>query len=132
MVAPLGASPLDEARQRPFFTSDRAQRCRSSRGRIKRSSQYNEMEPIAELIKDADIQSLAGLRAKALVAIWDSRPISAIHNGVLNFEDEFSCYSLVTGAPSPACRISSAPSSSNLKMTPRRGWSYSHLPRHGF
>jgi hypothetical protein len=62
------------------------------------SALHDQMEPIAEMIKDADIQTLAGLRSKALVAIWDSRPIGATHDGCLNFEDEFSCYSMVTGA----------------------------------
>jgi hypothetical protein len=51
---------------------------------------HQEMEPIAEFIRDGEIESLAGLRAKALVAIWiaDSRPICALTPGCLNFEDE--------------------------------------------
>lgn len=58
---------------------------------------HQEMEPIAEFIRDMEIKSLAGLRAKAFVAIWDSRPTCAIHSGCLNFEDEWSLYSLMTG-----------------------------------
>lgn len=58
---------------------------------------HQEMEPIAEFIRDEEIESLAGLRAKALVAIWDSRPDCATHSGRLNFEDEWSLYSLLTG-----------------------------------
>jgi hypothetical protein len=56
-----------------------------------------EMELIAQYIRDEEIESLAGLRAKALVAIWDSRPTCASHSGGLNFENEWSLYSLMTG-----------------------------------
>ena len=41
--------------------------------------------------------AVAGLRAKALVAIWDSRPTCATHSGCLNLEDEWSLHSLLTG-----------------------------------
>jgi hypothetical protein len=58
---------------------------------------HQEMEPLAEFIRDGEIKSLAGLRAKALVAMWDSRPDCAIHDGCLNFEDEWSLHSLMTG-----------------------------------
>jgi hypothetical protein len=58
---------------------------------------HQEMEPLAEFIRDGEIKSLAGLRVKALVAMWDSRPDCAIHDGCLNFEDEWSFYSLMTG-----------------------------------
>jgi hypothetical protein len=85
---------------------------------------YDEMEPIAELIRDSDIESLAGLRSKALVAIWDSRPTCAVHKGVLNFEDEWSLHSLVTGvsSPLPGCVTSTALSWSKSRKTPPRGW----------
>ncbi|WP_407174553.1 hypothetical protein [Bradyrhizobium sp. STM 3562] len=61
------------------------------------SALHDEMNPIAELIRDAEIQSLAGLRAKALVAIWDCRPGVAEHTGDLNLDNEWSLYSLLTG-----------------------------------
>ena len=59
---------------------------------------HDEMEPLAELIRDTDIESLAGLRAKALVTIWDSRPIGADHDGSLTYDFEWSYRSLLAGA----------------------------------
>ena len=59
---------------------------------------YDEMEPLAEFIRETDIESMEGLRAKALVAMWDSRPTGATHSVYLNFEDEQSLCSLLTGA----------------------------------
>lgn len=58
---------------------------------------HQKMEPIAKFIRDGEIRSVEGLRAKALVAIWDSRPTCATHCGCLNLEDEWSLYSLLTG-----------------------------------
>jgi hypothetical protein len=58
---------------------------------------HQEMEPIANFIRNEEVESLAGLRVKALVAIWDSRPICATHSGCLNLEEEWSLYSLLTG-----------------------------------
>jgi hypothetical protein len=40
---------------------------------------------------------VAGLRAKALVAIWDRRPTCASHNGCLELDDERSFQSLLAG-----------------------------------
>jgi len=57
----------------------------------------DEMEPIANLIREAKVESLAGLRAKALVAIWEARPTCAAHKGLLNFGDEISLWSLLNG-----------------------------------
>ena len=31
-----------------------------------------EMEPFAETIRDADVTTIAGLRAKTLIAVWDT------------------------------------------------------------
>ena len=57
----------------------------------------DEMEPIANLIREAKVETLAGLRAKALVAIWEARPTCATHKGLLNFDDEISLWSLLNG-----------------------------------
>jgi hypothetical protein len=59
---------------------------------------YEEMEPFAETIRDADVTSIAGLRAKTLVAIWESLPMCAKHEGVFCLEDERSHWSLFSGA----------------------------------
>ena len=58
---------------------------------------HNEMDPIAGFVRDEEIRSVAGLRAKALVAIWDSRPTGAYHNGCIELDDEWSLHSLLTG-----------------------------------
>lgn len=47
---------------------------------------FDQMYPIAEQIRDIEVSSLAGLRAKTLVAIWETRPGSSDHDGVLDFE----------------------------------------------
>jgi len=59
---------------------------------------YEEMEPFSDAIRDASITSIAGLRAKALVAIWDSLPSSSDHDGHFSLEDERSHASLFSGA----------------------------------
>jgi hypothetical protein len=56
------------------------------------------MEPIAQFIRDEDIVSLAGLRSKALVAIWDCRPTCASHGGYFDFGNTESHYSLFNAA----------------------------------
>jgi hypothetical protein len=35
-----------------------------------------EMEPFAETIRDADVTTIAGLRAKTLIAVWDTYPLA--------------------------------------------------------
>jgi hypothetical protein len=62
------------------------------------SALFEEMEPFAETIRDADVTTIAGLRAKTLVAVWDNLPISADHDGNLCFEDERSHRSLFSGS----------------------------------
>jgi hypothetical protein len=49
------------------------------------SAIFAEMKPIAEKIVEAPASSLGGLRAKALVVLWESRPIHASHEGNFNF-----------------------------------------------
>jgi hypothetical protein len=58
---------------------------------------HEQMEPIAQFVRDEEVKSVAGLRAKALVAIWDSRPTCASHNGCIELDDEWSLHSLLTG-----------------------------------
>jgi hypothetical protein len=47
----------------------------------------NDMEPLAEEIIAAPVTSLGGLRAKALVALWEALPTSAFHHGAFEFRD---------------------------------------------
>jgi hypothetical protein len=58
---------------------------------------HQDIDSIAQFIRDEEIKCVAGLRAKALVAIWDSRPTCATHSGCIELEDEWSLYSLLTG-----------------------------------
>ena len=59
---------------------------------------YEEMEPFAETIRDANVTSVAGLRAKTLVAIWDYQPLSSRHEGNFELDHEDSHWSLFSGA----------------------------------
>src|SRR5262249_28780437 len=44
-----------------------------------------DMQPLAEEIIAAPATSLAGLRAKALVALWEAFPANASHDGAFDF-----------------------------------------------
>jgi hypothetical protein len=46
---------------------------------------HADMEPLAEAINEAPALSLAGLRAKALVVLWESMPVWADHSGSFSF-----------------------------------------------
>lgn len=58
----------------------------------------DEMLPLENLIRDAATTTVEGLRAKVLVAVHDCLPICATHDGLLNFEDAKSHWSLFNGA----------------------------------
>src|SRR5215831_10230576 len=47
-----------------------------------------DMQPLAEEIIAAPAISLGGLRAKALVALWEARPAHAFHHGAFQFRDD--------------------------------------------
>jgi hypothetical protein len=46
-----------------------------------------DMQPLAEEIIAAPATSLAGLRAKALVALWEALPANPSHDGAFDFPD---------------------------------------------
>ena len=46
-----------------------------------------DMQPLAEKIIAAPATSLDGLRAKALVALWEALPAHAAHQGAFDFPD---------------------------------------------
>jgi hypothetical protein len=52
------------------------------------------MYPLIKLIQEAQTETLAGLHAKALVAIFGTR---ASHDGYLSFNDEVDLWSLLSG-----------------------------------
>jgi hypothetical protein len=47
-----------------------------------------DMQPLAEKIIAASATSLGGLRAKALVALWQAYPAHASHAGAFEFGDD--------------------------------------------
>jgi hypothetical protein len=60
---------------------------------------FEQMVPLAELIRESEATSLAGLRAKTLVSMLDFWPGFADHDGNLSFDvAETSHYSIFSGA----------------------------------
>jgi hypothetical protein len=57
-----------------------------------------EMEPIADSIRSSAAETIEGLRAKTLVAIWDCQPVCATHEGGFEFSNERSHWSLFHAA----------------------------------
>src|SRR5947208_17035185 len=51
------------------------------------SEPEHDMQPLAEEIIAAPVTSLGGLRAKALVALWEALPATASHQGAFDFPD---------------------------------------------
>jgi hypothetical protein len=62
------------------------------------SAIYEEMEPLADLIRESGTETIEGLRAKTLVAIWDCQPICATHDGCFSFDNPESHWSLFSAA----------------------------------
>jgi hypothetical protein len=60
--------------------------CDAAQARI--SELEDDMQPLAEEIIAAPATSLDGLRAKALVALWEALPASAFHHGAFEFRDD--------------------------------------------
>jgi hypothetical protein len=61
-----------------------------------------DMQPLAEEIIAAPATSLGGLRAKALVALWEAYPAHASHEGAFEFSDDgsrslFGAVAVMTG-----------------------------------
>jgi hypothetical protein len=59
---------------------------------------YKEMEPYAETIRNAEITSNEGLRARTLVSIWDCLPMCSSNDGSFDFDNPESHQSLFSGA----------------------------------
>jgi hypothetical protein len=60
--------------------------CDAAQARM--SELEDDMQPLAEEIIAAPATSLGGLRAKALVALWEALPASAFHHGAFEFRDD--------------------------------------------
>jgi hypothetical protein len=59
--------------------------CDAAQARM--SELERDMQPLAEEIIAAPATSLGGLRAKALVALWEALPAHASHDGAFDFPD---------------------------------------------
>src|SRR6516162_4831948 len=59
--------------------------CDAAQARM--SELERDMQPLAEEIIAAPATSLGGLRAKALVALWEAFPAHASHDGAFDFPD---------------------------------------------
>jgi hypothetical protein len=60
--------------------------CDAAQARM--SQLERDMQPLAEEIIAAPATSLSGLRAKALVALWEALPSHAFHHGSFEFRDD--------------------------------------------
>ncbi len=60
--------------------------CEAAQARM--SELERDMQPLAEKIMAASATSLGGLRAKALVALWEALPAHAFHHGAFEFRDD--------------------------------------------
>jgi hypothetical protein len=70
--------------------------CKQASARL--SEIHEEMEPLADLIRETASETIEGLRAKTLVAIWDCQPIFATHEGGFDFSNKDSHCSLFHAA----------------------------------
>jgi hypothetical protein len=68
------------------FTVAIQRNCGAAQARM--SELENDMQPLAEEIIAEPAKSLGGLRAKALVALWEALPASAFHHGAFEFRDD--------------------------------------------
>ena len=74
--------------------------CDAAQARM--SELEDDMQPLAEEIIAAPATSLGGLRAKALVALWEAYPTHASHEGTFEFRDDgsrslFEAVAVMTG-----------------------------------
>jgi hypothetical protein len=60
--------------------------CDVSQARM--SELERDMQPLAEEIIASSATTLGGLRAKALVALWEALPAHAFHHGTFEFRDD--------------------------------------------
>src|SRR6266511_864019 len=60
--------------------------CEAAQARM--SELERDMQPLAEKIMAASATSLGGLRAKALVALWEALPAHAFPHGAFEFRDD--------------------------------------------
>jgi hypothetical protein len=85
--APRMRAAHAEARDNTAALAVAIQRNRCDVAQARMSELERDMQPLAEEIIAAPATSLGGLRAKALVALWEALPASASHDGAFDFPD---------------------------------------------
>ena len=86
--APLMRAARAEAESDLAGFSGAIQRNGCDAAQARMSELEDDMQPLAEEIIAAPATSLGGLRAKALVALWEALPASAFHHGAFEFRDD--------------------------------------------
>jgi hypothetical protein len=86
--APLMRAARAEAESDLAGFSLAIQRTGCEAAQTRMSELESGMQPLAEEIITAPATSLGGLRAKALVALWEALPVSAFHHGAFEFRDD--------------------------------------------
>jgi len=85
--APRMRAALAEVRDNTAALAVAIQRNGCDVAQARMSELERDMQPLAEEIIAAPATSLGGLRAKALVALWEALPDHASHEGAFDFPD---------------------------------------------
>jgi len=85
--APRMRAALAEAKDNTAALAVTIQRNSCAVPQARMSELESDMQPLAEEIITAPATSLGGLRAKALVALWEALPAHASHAGAFEFRD---------------------------------------------
>jgi len=86
--APRMRAALAEVRDNTAALAVAIQRNGCDVAQARMSELERDMQPLAEKIIAASATSLGGLRAKALVALWQAYPAHASHAGTFEFGDD--------------------------------------------
>ena len=86
--APRMRAALAEVRDNTAALAAAIERSGCDVAQARMSELERDMQPLAEKIIAASARSLGGLRAKALVALWQAYPAHASHAGAFEFGDD--------------------------------------------
>jgi len=99
--APRMRAALAEVRDNTAALAVAVKRTGCDVAQARMSELERDMQPIAEEIIAAPAISVGGLRAKALVALWEAFPAHAAHQGAFDFPDAsrslFDAVAVMTG-----------------------------------
>jgi hypothetical protein len=88
LAVPSGPYPFDLIRANDDALQAACRRIGCDAVSARMSKLFEDIEPLVEAIKDAPAASLGGLRAKALVMLFEAQPGMAVHDGTLEFADD--------------------------------------------